>query len=155
VDSLLGSVVHARAICGLILGDLGYAAAASAQVEGAAAEEETASQDAMATPAELEELVGPLALYPDELLAIVLPASTYPLQIVQASRYLEKHEANPELKPDEEWDSKVEKAGNLQSDDKGKIVNTTEDDKQIIVIESTSTEAALGPGEPSIDPFAS
>jgi len=188
--SLLGSAIHALAICGLILGDLGYVAAASAQEDETVASGETASQDAMATPAELEELVGPLALYPDELLAIALPASTYPLQIVQASRFLEKRETNPELQPDEEWDAsilgllnypealelmnddlnwtwklgeavanqqddvmaavqsfraKVEKAGNLKSDDKVTIVNKTEDDQQIIIIESTSTEVIYVP----------
>jgi hypothetical protein len=57
--------------------------------------------------AELEELIGPVALYPDDLIAIVLPASTFPLQIVQASRYLEEAEANPELEPDPAWDESV------------------------------------------------
>jgi hypothetical protein len=55
----------------------------------------------------LDELVGPIALYPDELLAIVLPASTYPLEIVQASRYLDKRKSEPKLKPSESWDSSV------------------------------------------------
>ena len=56
---------------------------------------------------ELEVIVGPVALYPDDLLAVVLPASTYPLQIVQAARFLERLEADPSLKPDEEWDESV------------------------------------------------
>ena len=56
---------------------------------------------------EIEALVGPIALYPDDLLAIVLPASTYPLEIVQAARFLEAAESNPELKPDEDWDDSV------------------------------------------------
>lgn len=59
------------------------------------------------TPVELEELVGPIALYPDDLLAIVLPASAYPLQIVDAARYLEAHEADPSLEPDPDWDDSV------------------------------------------------
>ncbi len=59
------------------------------------------------TAAELEELVGPIALYPDDLVSIVLPASTYPLQIVQAARYLKEHEADPTLKPNENWDDSV------------------------------------------------
>jgi hypothetical protein len=59
------------------------------------------------SPAELEELVGPVALYPDDLIAIILPASTYPLQIVEAARYLEEHEKNPALTPDEDWDDAV------------------------------------------------
>lgn len=57
--------------------------------------------------AELEELVGPVALYPDDLLAIILPASAYPLQIVQAARYLEEYEQNPDLEPNDEWDDSV------------------------------------------------
>lgn len=57
--------------------------------------------------AELEELVGPIALYPDDLLAVVLPASTYPLQVVQAARFLEELETNPDLKPNPEWDDSI------------------------------------------------
>ena len=59
------------------------------------------------TQTDLQELVGPIALYPDDLLAIVLPASTYPLQLVQAQRFLEDLEADPSLKPDENWDDSV------------------------------------------------
>lgn len=55
----------------------------------------------------LEALVAPIALYPDELLSIILPASTYPLQIVQAARYLEAHEANPKLEPSADWDDTI------------------------------------------------
>lgn len=61
----------------------------------------------MLSPEEIEKLVGPIALYPDELIAIVLPASTFPLQVVQAARFLEKQKADPNLKPDENWDSSV------------------------------------------------
>jgi len=56
---------------------------------------------------ELEELVAPVALYPDELLGVVLAASTYPLQIVQATRFLEKHKRDSNLQPDESWDTSV------------------------------------------------
>ncbi len=56
---------------------------------------------------ELQELVGPIALYPDDLLAVVLPASTYPLQVIEAGRFLEELESNPNLKPNEEWDDSV------------------------------------------------
>ncbi len=59
------------------------------------------------SPAELDELIGPIALYPDDLLAVVLPASTYPLQVVQAQRFLEDFETNPELEPDPDWDDSV------------------------------------------------
>ncbi len=76
----------------------------------AVAAQETAPIDEERTPltsAELEELVGPIALYPDNLVSIVLPASTYPLQIVQAARYLKDHEADPTLKPNENWDDSI------------------------------------------------
>jgi hypothetical protein len=56
---------------------------------------------------ELEKLVAPVALYPDELLAIVLPSTTKPIQIVQAARFLVKHEKNKDLKPDSNWDVTV------------------------------------------------
>ena len=56
---------------------------------------------------ELQGLVGPIALYPDDLVAIILPASTYPLQIVQASRFLDKRKSNAQLQPDSSWDDSV------------------------------------------------
>ena len=56
---------------------------------------------------ELQELVGPIALYPDDLLAVVLPASTYPLQVIEAARFLEALQNDPNLKPDEEWDDSI------------------------------------------------
>jgi hypothetical protein len=73
---------------------------------GAVAQSEPALPEAYSA-AELEELVGPVALYPDDLLAIILPASAYPLQIVQAARYLEEYEQNPDLKPNDDWDDAV------------------------------------------------
>ena len=59
------------------------------------------------SPEALEDLVGPVALYPDDLLSVVLPASVYPLQIVQAARFLEDVEDNPELTPRDDWDESV------------------------------------------------
>jgi len=56
---------------------------------------------------ELNALVAPVALYPDDLLALVLPAATQPLQIVEASRFLEKQKTNKDLKPNENWDPAV------------------------------------------------
>ena len=56
---------------------------------------------------ELGDLVAPVALYPDDLLAIVLPASTFPLQVVEAARFLEALEDDPELKPDDDWDDSI------------------------------------------------
>ena len=56
---------------------------------------------------ELPELVGRIALYPDDLLSIVLAASTYPLQVVQAARFLEARDVDPDAQPDEDWDESV------------------------------------------------
>jgi hypothetical protein len=66
-----------------------------------------ASSGGLLAPERLDELVGPIALYPDELLAIVLPASTFPLDIVQAARFLEENQKNPDLKPNQNWDASV------------------------------------------------
>ena len=96
---LVGSAIHALAITAIAFGHLAYAAAPRAA--------ETPAAEAAPEAEDLEELVGPIALYPDELLAIALPASTYPLEIVQAARFLEKHEKDPELQPDEAWDPSV------------------------------------------------
>ncbi len=59
-------------------------------------------------------MLAPIALYPDELLTQTLMASTYPLQVVAASRWLEK-DNNKDLKGDtlakaldrETWDPSV------------------------------------------------
>lgn len=80
---------------------------------GLAYSEETATETTATTATdglsaeEIETLIAPVALYPDELISILLPASTFPLQIVQASRYLDKRKADESLKPDEDWDSSV------------------------------------------------
>jgi hypothetical protein len=55
----------------------------------------------------LEDLVAPIALYPDDLLAILLPASAYPLDVVQASRFLDRLEKNTSLQPNPAWDESV------------------------------------------------
>lgn len=76
----------------------------------AAAPDDAAGSEAAATTLsadDLRALVAPVALYPDELLAIVLPASTNPLQVVEASRFLEKQKADSSLKPDETWDPAI------------------------------------------------
>jgi len=85
----------------------GVDAMAEAQPSAAVVTSTSADATGLLTEVQLVELVGPIALYPDELLAITLPAATYPLEIVQASRYLEKHKNNPDLKPDEKWDESV------------------------------------------------
>src|SRR6516165_11416301 len=63
---------------------------------------------------QLDAMLAPIALYPDELLTQTLMASTYPLQVVAASRWLEK-DNNKNLKGDalakalesESWDPSV------------------------------------------------
>jgi Protein of unknown function (DUF3300) len=63
---------------------------------------------------QLDAMLAPIALYPDELLTQTLMASAYPLQVVAASRWLEKGD-NKNLKGDalakalesENWDPSV------------------------------------------------
>lgn len=92
------SLLHAVAIAVVALGDVEPVVAA---------DPEPAASAQQLSDAELDELVAPIALYPDELLAITLPASTFPLQIVQAARFLDKRDAEPDLQPDEDWDESV------------------------------------------------
>lgn len=81
--------------------------ATHAQAGGGDQDATRAEGGSILAPEALEELVAPIALYPDDLLAIVLPASTYPLDIVQAARFLDRRKSNPDLKPDEKWDTSV------------------------------------------------
>src|SRR3954470_18538950 len=60
---------------------------------------------AAAAPVDTDALVARVALYPDPLLALVLQASTLPIEVVQATRFLEKRAKDPSLKPDPGWDS--------------------------------------------------
>ena len=56
---------------------------------------------------ELEVLVARIALYPDELVAVISEASLYPLQIVEASRFLDKRAKDNSLQPKDDWDGSV------------------------------------------------
>ena len=56
---------------------------------------------------ELEILVARIALYPDELVALISGASLFPLQIVEASRFLDKAAKDKNLKPKDTWDGSV------------------------------------------------
>src|SRR5690349_23677677 len=60
---------------------------------------------AAAAPVDTDALVARVALYPDPLLALVLQASTLPIEVVQATRFLEKRAKDPSLNPDQGWDS--------------------------------------------------
>jgi uncharacterized membrane protein YgcG len=84
---------------------------AFAQPKPVAAAETSTSEFAVA---QLDAMLAPIALYPDELLTQILIASTYPLQVVAASRWLERSD-NKNLKGDalvnalegESWDPSV------------------------------------------------
>jgi hypothetical protein len=76
----------------------------------------TATPTTVAPPAfasdRLEQLAAPIALYPDALVAQILMASTYPLEIVEASRWVEKNPALTGVALEEalkqnEWDPSV------------------------------------------------
>ncbi len=54
---------------------------------------------AQAAP-DLRVLVARIALYPDDVLSLVLPASTAALDVVEATRYLDKHQTDQSLTPD-------------------------------------------------------
>ena len=95
------------AVAALALLSFGVAVAQTPATLGSGDGQSAGTEWTALSAAELEELIGPVALYPDDLIAIVLPASTFPLQIVQASRYLERSEANSELEPDAAWDESV------------------------------------------------
>jgi hypothetical protein len=95
---------------GLIVFALAWPGSVVAQEETAeaAGEEEAAQEEvALLAPEELEALVAPIAFYPDEVLAVTLPAATYPLDIVEASRFLEKQKSATDSKPDPDWDPSV------------------------------------------------
>lgn len=79
---------------------------------------EAASTSRAFTQAQIEQLVAPIAIYPDSLIAQILMAATYPLEIVQASRWIEK---NPGLKgkalenalASQKWDASVKSLTNF------------------------------------------
>ena len=100
-----------RLFClGLIVLAVAWAGVARAQEEAAeaASEEEVAPEEvALLPPEEVEALVAPIAFYPDEVLAVTLPAATYPLDIVEASRFLEKQQTAPDAQPSPDWDPSV------------------------------------------------
>jgi hypothetical protein len=88
---------------------LAWASMARAQEEAAdaAPEEEVVPEATPLAPEEVEALVAPIAFYPDEVLAVTLPAATYPLDVVEASRFLEKQQAAPDTQPSPDWDPSV------------------------------------------------
>ncbi|RUO59312.1 DUF3300 domain-containing protein [Pseudidiomarina marina] len=74
--------------------------------------ETTQQQVVYYSKAELDRLLAPIALYPDSLLSHVLIAATYPLEVVEAERWVRRHEhLSPqqalERAAGETWDASV------------------------------------------------
>lgn len=62
--------------------------------------------------ADLDRMLAPIALYPDSLLSHILIAATYPLEVIQAERWVERHQHwSAERRLDEadaqDWDPSV------------------------------------------------
>ncbi|RZQ55495.1 hypothetical protein CWI82_08925 [Pseudidiomarina tainanensis] len=83
-----------------------------ALVPAVAQAETTQQQVVYYSTAELDRLLAPIALYPDSLLSHVLIAATYPLEVVEAERWVRRHEhLSPqqalERAAAETWDASV------------------------------------------------
>lgn len=59
------------------------------------------------TDAEMQILVARIALYPDDLVALITAASLYPIQIVEAERFLEQRQKDPNRQPKSTWDGSI------------------------------------------------
>jgi hypothetical protein len=88
-----------RALAAMVLAILLHGQVARAQ--------ETGGEPAPLSPDVINGLVARVALYPDPLLALVLQGSTLPLQVVQATRFLDKRARNASLQPDPSWDTSI------------------------------------------------
>ena len=77
------------ALCGSLL----VAGFACGQAPAVAVPESqpAAAESAQQSVVEIEQLVAPIALYSDELVGEILTASTYPTEVVEASRWMQKH----------------------------------------------------------------
>lgn len=88
-----GLVIVALALMAAPIASHAQSTGASAATASPPAAAQAPSPDQQFTREELVKLLGPIALYPDDLLAQLLPACAYPIEIVQASRWLEKNKA--------------------------------------------------------------
>ena len=88
-----------RALAAMILAILLHGHVARAQEAG--------GEPAPLGPNVINSLVARVALYPDPLLALVLQGLTLPLQVVQATRFLEKRARDASLQPDPGWDTSI------------------------------------------------
>lgn len=96
--------------CALLLAFLSGAHAQDVPANEDEVVAQAAAQEADGAPLsedELEVLAAPIALYPDDMVALVIAASLYPLQIVEAARFLEQLEDDPDLEPSDDWDGSV------------------------------------------------
>src|SRR5262245_15333802 len=103
--TLLGAVISL-----LLMPGLAQFAVAQDQTAAAASDDAATTAEQPPDPLdddELQVLVARIALYPDELVSLISEASLYPLQIVEASRFLDKHAKDSSLKPKDSWDGSV------------------------------------------------
>lgn len=68
--------------------------------------------DEVFSEAELAQMLAPIALYPDALLSHILISSTYPIEVIDADRWLTKHQhlsvkARADKAEDIDWDPSV------------------------------------------------
>jgi hypothetical protein len=103
----LNALIASACLAALVAAGSGIASVSVRAQEAAAAPTEAEAENATLTAEEMEVLVARIALYPDDLVAAIVSASLYPLQVVEASRFLEKREKDKNLKPDAEWDGSV------------------------------------------------
>lgn len=76
------------------------------------AQQQIAISEETISEAELAQIIAPIALYPDSLLTHILIATTYPLELVQANRWVKKHNdidvsARMQLAENQSWDPSV------------------------------------------------
>ena len=74
--------------------------------------QQISAQSEMFSEAELAQMLAPIALYPDTLLTHILIASTYPIEVIDADRFIKKHEQYSDreidrLLEEKDWDASV------------------------------------------------
>ncbi|GLX80030.1 hypothetical protein tinsulaeT_33700 [Thalassotalea insulae] len=74
--------------------------------------EQEHQQEVLFSQGELAQMLAPVALYPDTLLTHILIAATYPLEVVEADRFVKKHQGLSEhtllaQAEDIDWDPSV------------------------------------------------
>src|SRR6201987_2120765 len=77
------------ALCGSLL--VAASACGQGPVFAVPEAQPAAAQSAQQSLGDLGQLLAPIALYPDELVGQILTASTYPTEVVEASRWMQRH----------------------------------------------------------------